>query len=471
MRDRSLFHRKMSRLVKRVGSHMTAGQIMAVGFAAAIFAGGVILSMPFCNADGKWLSFVDALFSACSAVCVTGLMTIVPATQFTLAGKVILLILIQFGGFGIIACTMGAFLLLRRQITLRNKVIIQQGYDLDTMSGIVRMLRYVIRGTFLAEGIGALGYAFQFVPEYGLAKGIWYAVFHAVSTFCNAGIDILGDNSLGNYVRNPLVSLVAVALIIVSGLGFLVWRDIALTVRRIVKKECSVYRAVMKMRLHSKLALLTTAILVVSGTVLIFLMEYKNPETLGELGFWEKWMAALFQSVTTRTAGFFTIPQNLFREETRMVSCLLMFVGGSPGGTAGGVKTTTIALLLATCWSVLKGREDTECFRRRIPAATIRTGFAVFTVFLLAVVAGTLALLCFEPFRMMEALYEVVSAVATVGLTTGITPFLSAGGKMLIIGLMYLGRLGPVTLALMFAAKVGKKKSGSRLPEERIMVG
>lgn len=461
----------MSRLIKRVGSRMTASQIMAVGFATTIFAGGLVLSMPFCNANGKWLSFVDALFSSCTSVCVTGLMTVVPAVQFTLIGKIILLILIQLGGLGIIACTMGTFLILGRRISLRDRVIIQQGYDLNTMTGIVRMLKYVIRGTFLVEGLGTAGYALQFVPEYGLVRGLWYSLFHSVSTFCNAGIDILGDNSLQNYVSNPLVNFVAVFLIITSGLGYLVWQDTVLAVRRIIRKECSVRKAVLRMKLQSKTAILMTFILILSGTVIIFFTEYTNPDTLGSLGTGEKWMAALFQSVTTRTAGFFTIPQNLFREETRLVSCFLMFIGGSPGGTAGGVKTTTVVVLLATCWSVLKGRKDTEIFHRRISTETIRTGFSVFVVFLLSTMTGTFLLLVFEPFGLMNAVYEVISAVATVGLTTGITPALSTGGKMVIIVLMYLGRLGPVTLALMFASKVGRKKGGYSLPEERLMVG
>lgn len=465
-----LWKRRM-RFLKKIGQHMTASQMMAAGFAAAILIGGILLALPVCNANGKWLAWMDALFTSCSAVCVTGLVTVVPATQFTGLGKLILLILIQLGGFGIIACTMGTFLILKKQITLRNRVIIQQGYDLDTMSGLVTTMRYMISGTFLVEGLGAVGYAFQFIPQFGLARGLWYAVFHSVSCFCNAGIDIIGENSLGDYVRTPLVNLVTVSLIIISGLGFLVWRDVTLVVVRIVRKECSVRRALERMRLHTKLALVMTAMLVVFGTVGVFLMEYTNPETLGALGFGEKWMAALFQSVTTRTAGFFTIPQNLFREQTRMLSCILMFIGGSPGGTAGGVKTTTVAMLLLTCWSVLKGKEDTECFRRKIPSANVRTGFSVFTVSFLAVLTGTLLLLVAEPVSLTEALYEVISAVATVGLTTGITPSLSDAGKLVIIVLMYLGRLSPVTMALMFASKVGRKKSRRKLPDERIMVG
>jgi trk system potassium uptake protein TrkH len=459
------------RIMKKWSHHMTAGHMMAVGFAAAILAGGVLLSLPVCNADGHFLAFEDALFTACSAVCVTGLVTIVPATQFSLFGKMILLLLIQFGGLGIIACTMGAFLILRRKITMRDRVLIQQNYDQNTMSGIVRLLRYVFLGTFLAEGLGAVGFAFQFVPEYGVARGIWYAVFHSISTYCNAGIDILGENSFGEYVTNPLMNTVTILLIIFSGLGFPVWKELTLAARRIWHRECTPRRAVRRMSLHAKMALAMTLFLVVGGTVGIYLMERTNPDTISQMSLGEQWMASLFQSVTTRTAGFFTIPQNQFREQTRLLSCMLMFIGGCPGGTAGGVKTTTILLLLMTCGAVLKGKEDTECFGRRIPFANIRTGFAVFSVSFLAVLFGTLLLLVFEPVRIADALYEVVSAVATVGLTAGITSLLSTGGKLLIIVLMYLGRLSPVTMALIFATKLGRKKTKAKLPEERIMVG
>lgn len=450
---------------------MSASQIMIVGFAAAILIGGALLSLPICNADGNWLNFVDALFTSCTAVCVTGLVTIVPAAQFTLFGKIILLLLIQFGGLGIIACTMGAFLILNKQITIRSRVVIQEGYNLNTLSGLVKLLIYVLKGTFLVEGIGAAFYAFQFIPEFGFFRGIWYSVFHSISAFCNAGIDILGETSLEIYQTNPLVNITTVLLIIVSGLGFTVWRDLTQALKSIWKKELPVRRAGEKLKLQTKLAVTMTVVLVAGGTVGFFCMEYTNPQTFGGLSFGEKWLAALFQSVTTRTAGFFTIPQNLLREESKMLSCVLMFIGGSPGGTAGGVKTTTIAILLLTCWSVLKGSEDTECFRRKILSSTIRTGFSVFTVAFLAVVVGTTAITALEQTNLIDALYEVTSAVGTVGLTTGLTPGLRQISKLVIIVLMYMGRIGPVTLALVFAGKVGKRKNRRKLPEERVMVG
>ncbi len=444
---------------------------MAVGFAAAILAGGLVLCLPVCNAGGQWLNFLDALFTACSAVCVTGLMTVVPAAQFSLFGKLVLLLLIQLGGLGIIACTMGAFLILRRQITVRDRVMLQESYNMNTMSGLVVLLIYVLKGTFLAEGAGALLYAIRFVPRYGLFRGIGYSVFHAVSAFCNAGIDLLGESSLQIYQTDPLINFTTIGLIVLSGLGFVVWRDLLLAARRIRRKECSARRAVQRMRLHTKLAAVMTVSLIVIGTIGFFVIEYSNPDTLGPLTAGQKWMAALFQSVTTRTAGFFTVSQGSLREESKLLSCILMFIGGSPGGTAGGIKTTTVALLLLTCWSVLKGHGDTECCRRRIPPANVRTGFSVFTVAFLAALGGTLLVLAMEPFALSDVLYEVISAVGTVGLSTGITPSLCPGSKLVIVILMYMGRIGPVTLALLFAARAAKRGRGRRLPEERVMVG
>lgn len=466
MRDWS----RIRRISRKIEDKMTASRLMAGGFAAVILLGGILLSFPFCNADGRWLNIVDALFTACSAVCVTGLVTIVPAAQFALPGKVILLLLIQIGGFGIVVCTLGAYLILQRKISMRRRIMLQEQFNLDTLSGLVALLRYVLRGTFLVEGIGALCYAFQFVPQFGLLRGLWYAVFHAVSAFCNAGIDILGDSSLQPYQVNPLVNGVTVALIIVSGLGFVTWRDLTLMVRRIAKKECSVCRSLQKLRLNTKLVLVMTLTLVLGGACLIFGLEYGNPDTLGRLSFGQKCMAALFQSVTTRTAGFFTIPQNLFREESRLISCVLMFIGGSPGGTAGGIKTTTAALLLLHCRTILKGNEDVECFRRRIPQSAVRTAFAVLTVAFLTVILGTVLIASTEHSALMPALYEVVSAVGTVGLTAGLTPVLTTTGKWIIIFLMYMGRLSPITLAIMFAGR-GGRQSGRKLPEERVMVG
>ena len=460
---------RMKQAFQRIEAHMTASQIMVTGFALAIFTGGILLSMPFCNADGHWLRFIDALFTACSAVCVTGLVTIVPATQFTLTGKVILLILIQLGGLGIIACTMGTFLILRKQITIRSRVMIQDSYDLHSMTGIVILLRYVIRGTFFVEGCGAVLYAVRFIPQYGLLRGLWYALFHAISAFCNAGIDILGETSLQQYVADPYINVVTILIIVVSGLGFLVWKDLMLAASRLYHREYPLCRVIQKMKMHTKLALVMTVSLVVIGTVGIFCMEYSNPRTLGGMPVGEKWLAAMFQSVTTRTAGFFTIPQDRFLPQSQLLSCILMFIGGSPGGTAGGIKTTTAALLILSAHQVLFQKPECVIFGRRIDQETIHRAFAITTLSIIWIFLAIIGITYLEETSLVEALFEVVSAYATVGLSSGLSQHLTAGGKIIMILSMYAGRVGIMTFVMALTAR--RREALIRYPEEKIIIG
>ena len=463
---------RMKQAFQRIEAHMTASQIMVTGFALAIFAGGILLSMPFCNADGHWLRFIDALFTACSAVCVTGLVTIVPATQFTLTGKVILLILIQLGGLGIIACTMGAFLILRKQITIRSRVMIQDSYDLHSMTGIVVLLRYVLRGTFFVEGCGAVLYAVRFIPQYGLLRGLWYAVFHAISAFCNAGIDILGETSLQQYVADPYINVVTILIIVVSGLGFLVWKDMMLAASRLYHREYPHLPGDPEAEAAHEAGACDDGLAGCDRYGRNFLHGIFESEDLRRDAGRRKMAGGNVPIGDDADSGdFFTIPQDRFLPQSQLLSCILMFIGGCPGGTAGGIKTTTVAILYLTCWSVLKGTEDTECFRRRMPAANVRTAFSVLTVAGTAVLTGTMLILVLEHTGLIPAFYEVVSAVGTVGLTAGLTPVLTTAGKLVIIVLMYMGRLSPVTLALLFASRYKKHGKGRKLPEERIMVG
>lgn len=360
----------MKRYNRKKNIRWNTMKILVTGFLLVIVTGAVLLWLPVSNQ--KPIEFFDALFTSASAVCVTGLVTIIPQTQFTLFGKVILLILIQIGGLGIIACVTAFFFLLRRQITVRERMVIQETYNADSMGGIVGMVRRILIGTFTVEGVGALFYAVQFVPEYGLLRGIGYSIFHSVSAFCNAGIDILGSDSLAKYICNPLINITTMLLIILSGIGFSVWYDVLGNIKKIRKKEIPGKWWFTRLRLHSKLAIVTTLILLAVGTLLTFLLEYHNPDTIGHLSFGEKWMASAFQSVTTRTAGYSTFSQAGMHEETRFLNILLMFIGGSPGGTAGGVKTTTIAMLMLTCIAFVRGGQDTECFGRRISAQNVR---------------------------------------------------------------------------------------------------
>lgn len=444
-------------------------QIIAAGFLGTILLGGVLLYLPICNT--KPISFLDALFTATTSVCVTGLVTVVPAAQFTIIGKIILLILIQIGGLGVIACTFAFFLILKKKITLRDRILIQETYNLDAPGGMVKLLIKILKGTFIVEGAGTLLYAFQFVPEYGIAKGLGYAVFHAVSAFCNAGIDILGETSFIKYVSNPLMNFTTMLLIILSGLGFTVWYDVLNYAGKVGKKELSLKKACKKLSLHTKIVITMTTVLIISGTICFFILEYSNPATLGNMNVWEKLMAAGFHSVSTRTAGFATIPQAGFTNGSKFMTCMLMFVGGSPAGTAGGVKTTTVAMLILTCIAVIRGGKDTECFGRKIAADNIRTGLAVVMMAFGVLLAGTVVVAALEPqIDFIDILYETTSAIGTVGLSADVTPRLGAAAKCVIMVMMYIGRIGPVTLALVFG-KGHTKDRVRELPEKRILVG
>lgn len=456
---------------KRLGIRWNTMRVLVFGFLGVILTGAFLLWLPVCNQ--KPIAFADALFTSVSAVCVTGLVTITPATQFTFLGKVILLGLIQIGGLGVIACAASFFLILRKKITLKERVVIQETYNMDRLGGIVGLVRKVLLGTFLVEAAGAFFLSFQFVPEYGLIQGIGYSIFHAISAFCNAGIDILGDGSLTKYVGNPLVNLTVMVLIILSGLGFTVWFDVIENGKRIYKHEVPKRWWFTRLKLHSKLAILMTAALLSVGAVLIFVIEYGNPDTIGDMPLGQKILASMFQAVTNRTAGFATISQAGLHTETKLLNCILMFIGGSPGGTAGGVKTTTIAMLFISCMTFVRGGNDTECMGRKISTENFRTGFSVVMLAFAAAFIGTFLILVFEPDQILlaDVLYETASAIGTVGLTADLTPHLCRLSQAVLMALMFIGRLGPLTLVLVFTGRANPRDKIRELPEERIMVG
>ncbi|MCI8723425.1 MAG: potassium transporter KtrB [Ruminococcus sp.] len=446
-------------------------RITAAGFLGVILLGAMLLYLPVSNTQP--IAFIDALFTAVTSVCVTGLVTVVPASQFTLFGKIILLVLIQIGGLGVIACATLFLFLLNRRITIQERVVLKEAYGADRLGGIVKMVKKVILGTFAVEGAGAVMYAFQFIPEYGVIRGIGYSVFHAVSAFCNAGIDILGNNSLADYVTNPIINVTTILLIILSGLGFTVWFDVIGTSRRVIRGEVPTRWWFTRLRLQSKLALLMTGTLLLAGTLFVLFVENGNPETIGGLNPGQKLMASLFQSVTTRTAGFFTVPQGALHAESKLFCAILMFIGGSPGGTAGGVKTTTFVMLFLACLTFVRGGNDTECMGKKITVANFRTGFCVIMVAFAVFITGTIAILIIEPDSILleNVIYETASAVGTVGLTADLTPQLSRISQSVLMVMMYIGRLGPLTLALMFAGKTHPRDRIRSLPEEQIMVG
>ena len=350
--------------------------------------------------------------------------------------------------------------------------MIQQSYNLDTLSGMVQFVIHVLKGTFLVEGIGALLFSFKFIPEYGLIQGICFAVFHSVSAFCNAGIDILGTTSFMEYVRSPLISFTTMFLIIMGGLGFTVWYDVYDNTKKVIRERQPVRRLFTRLKTQSKIVICMTAALIFIGLFGIVILEFNNPATLGDLNFGQKLMAAGFQSVTSRTAGFASISQADMTAGSKLLGCILMFIGGSPAGTAGGVKTTTAAMLILTCVCVLKGKKDTECFHRKVDSATVRTGIMIMTITFLFWFSGVILITIFEPeLDFLNIMYECTSALATVGLSADLTTALGRASHVVLMILMYAGRIGPVTMALVFAGKTKASDQLRDLPETKVMLG
>lgn len=425
----------------------TTGIIM-LGFLIGALLGALLLTLPISARPGQSIGFLDALFVSTSSICVTGLSTVNIGQTFSAFGQVVLLLLIQFGGLGIVTFTTMVLWLFGRRITLADRMLIQSAYNLDTLSGLVRLTMRILKVTLCLEGLGAVGYAIVFIPEYGY-RGIWYSIFHAVSAFCNAGIDLLGGNSFCGYRDNVIMNLTTVFLIIVSGLGFPVYWEVA----RVLRPRRSDGRYGRKMNLQAKIVLTATLALILAGAALTLLFEYDNPATLGPLGWPRKALAALFQSVTLRTAGFATIPQESFRPASCLAYLVLMFIGGSPAGTAGGVKTVTIVMLIASMLANIKGKKDVTVMNRKIADEAIRRCVAIVTFSFSVLMALTVALLAVQRSDFLDTLYEMTSAIATVGLSRGLTGALYPAGKLIVTLTMYLGRIGPITLALVFNSR------------------
>ena len=351
---------------------------------------------------------------------------------------------------------------------MKERLLIQDAYNLDTIQGLVVLVKKILKGTLVVETVGALLYMTVFIPDYGLA-GVWDSVFNAVSAFCNAGMDVIGPDSLSRYVGNPVVNITTMGLIILGGLGFPVWWNVLDVMKQRKRKRRTGRESLHYLSLNAKLVLFMTAFLIVVGAILILILEYQNPATLGPLSFFDKIQAAFFQSVTTRTAGFCTISQSGLNKSTALVCCLLMFIGGSPSGTAGGIKTTTMAVLVLTVVSIIKGRRDTEMFGRRVSDMAVRRALSIFAVSFSVMLGATVILAAVQPGNFIDCLYEIVSAIATVGLSRDFTPHLTTVSRLIIIVTMYIGRIGPISLALFFNSK--RFVNVKTYPKERVSVG
>ncbi|MEI3321409.1 MAG: potassium transporter TrkG [Eubacterium sp.] len=456
---------------KAIKATFNTNLIILNGFLVALLVGTILLMLPVSSASGNGTDFITALFTATTSLCVTGLVVVPTYAYWSIFGKVIILILIQLGGLGIISFTIGFLIIIGKKISLKERKMIQESYNLDSAQGVLKILRKIFGITLKIEGIGAILYSIQFIPEYGIVKGICYSVFHSVSAFCNAGIDIIGNDSLVKYHGNVLVNFTTVMLIICGGIGFIVWLDIGGIISEIRNKKLSPNKFIERMKLHTKLVLITTAILVGGGFLFILLFEYNNPDTLGNMTFGNKCLAALFEAVTLRTAGFITVPQAGFRDGTFMIMCGLMIVGGSPFGTAGGIKTTTLALIFLLTWSTIKGKEDIEVCRRRINKQNVRSAVAIGTIVLSILAVAIMALSFTEDAPLKVITFEAVSALGTVGLSMDFTASLTAIGKLIIIVLMFFGRVGPITIAMAMAGRARKNRKITNYPEKRVMIG
>lgn len=438
-------------------------QLILLSFLFAVMVGSVLLSLPLSSKTGKSVSYIDALFTSTTSVCVTGLVTVPTFSTWSFFGQLVILALIQIGGLGIITVMSMLMILLHRKIGIGNRILIQDSFNLNSLSGLVSFVRKVVFGTLIIEGAGALCYMTVFIPEYG-AKGIWISIFNSISAFCNAGIDIIAEDSLCHYATNPIINLVTCALIIVGGIGFIVWWDVL----SVLKNKR--HNRIRNFSLHSKIALSMTAFLIVSGAILFFVFEYNNPKTMAGYSLFDKIQISIFQSVTTRTAGFATIPQQYLTNASSMVSLFLMFIGGSPVGTAGGIKTVTIAILFATAVSAVKNRNEVNLYNRNISRHSIIKAIGVLGMSFMTVFISTVLLSLVSDAEILDVLYETVSATATVGLTRNLTVTLDTMGKIIIIVTMYLGRVGPISLAVAFGMKK-KSENIIKNPTEEISVG
>ena len=435
---------------------LSSFQIIILGFAAVILLGALLLMLPISTTGGNVTPFNETLFTATSAVCVTGLVVQDTGSYWSTFGQAVILALIQIGGLGVVTVAASFALLSGRRISLMQRSTMQDAISAPKVGGIVRLTRFILRGTFLIELLGALAVLPVFCRDYG-GRGVWMAIFHSISAFCNAGFDILGteDNlypSLTGYAGSPVINITIMLLIVIGGIGFLTWNDI-----------CENKWRFHRYRMQSKVILVTTGLLILLPVVFFFFSDFSALPAGNRL------LASFFQSVTPRTAGFNTVNLSAMSSASQGVMILLMLIGGSPGSTAGGMKTTTLAVLLANAVATFRQRDSAQFFGRRVDCSAVKTAATILMMYLVLFFGGAVFISAYENLSLSTCLYETASAVGTVGLTLGITPQLHITSQMVLITLMYLGRVGGLTL--IYAAFSGKKATGAKMPKEKIMIG
>lgn len=433
-------------------------QFFALGFLGLILIGTLLLMLPGATTDRHHLSFVDAFFESASAVCVTGLVVVDTKTTFTLFGQLILLSLIQIGGLGFMSFGVFIALVLRKNIGFNDRSLIKESYNQYSNEGIVRLVKFILLFTVICEVIGSLILGWRWSEDFGYPTAFYYGLFHSISAFNNAGFDIMGNySSMTNYAGDTVVTGTLTALLLMGGIGFIVILDV-------LRK-----RSFRKYTIHTKLVLLMTLFLVIAGSTAIFLLEYSNPATLGGMTLADKVTAAYFHGVVPRTAGFNSLDISSFTLGSQLITMLLMFIGGGSGGTAGGIKVTTFVLLIIAVWGLIKGNKDVNILKRRVPNELIFKAFSITTYSAGLIIFYVFVLALTESAPLNVLLFEIISAFGTVGLSMGLTPDLSETGKVLIALLMFMGRVGPITIA--FALSVRSQNLHYRNPEERVIIG
>lgn len=434
-------------------------RMIVSSFTTLIFIGGLLLNLPAASNSGVSIGFINALFTATSATCVTGLVVADTLTQWTIFGQIVIIVLVQTGGLGIITLATFFSAILGRKVGMKGRILAQASISDYSFTEVVAMIKTIVVITFVIEAIGALLLAIRFIPMFGV-RGVYVSIFQSISAFCNAGFDLMGDyKSLTDFNGDPLIIYTVSALIIVGGLGFIVWKDLY---------EYHIHKT---LYLHTKLVLIMTVLLILGGFSFFLLQEFSNPATMGQMSFTEKINASVFQSVTARTAGFNSIDVNGMTEISKMFSVFLMFVGAAPGSTAGGVKVTTLAIVLVAIGSNIKGNRETIVLKRKVSQDVINKSLAIIGLSMILIFAMSTIIISIEKLPFIDVVFECTSAFGTVGQTTGITPYLHDSSKLLLSFMMLLGRVGPLTFAVALAMREKKTLQNSVYPEGKIMVG
>ncbi|MEF2784058.1 TrkH family potassium uptake protein [Erysipelotrichaceae bacterium HCN-30851] len=452
---------------------MSPAQKIALSFLFVILVGAFLLTMPFSNKNGQFLNPIDALFMATSATCVTGLGVVTVADQFNLFGQIVMMLLIQVGGLGLMTFMAIFVLLLKNRLSINEKIAMKEMLNQDRVINMRKFLLDILRYTLFFEAIGAILVSIRMIPQYGITDGIFKSIFLAVSAFCNAGFDTLGGISLQEYVHDPLICLTIMSLIVLGGLGFAVWFDIRDKVRQVFQGNLTWKKLRHSLSFHTKIVLSVTAFLIVVPGLMIMALEYNNPSTMQDFNIFEKLMSAMFESIALRTAGFTSINYAGLEPATALLMMVVMFIGGSPGGTAGGIKTTTMAVLVVYLISSLKGREHTVVLRRNIRENIVIHAMGVFFVNLFVLITGIFLLNITEQQTFLSLCFEAVSALATVGSSLGITSSLTVWGELIIIFLMYVGRIGISTFIISLIRNRPNRSSANKVsyPNGNIIVG